>query len=46
MRIKNLSCKFNKYRKFKKPKISYIFDKTLALYVIWENCKNSDGELW
>ena len=29
-----------KYRKFKKSKISYIFKKTLVIFVIWSKCKN------
>ena len=31
-----------KYRKFKNPKISYIFEKTLVLFIICSNCKNED----
>ena len=31
-----------KYRKFKNPKISYIFEKTLALSIMFSNCKNED----
>ena len=44
MRIKSLLYKFIKNRKFKKSNISYIFDKTLALYVICEKCSNKDEE--
>ena len=32
----------NKYRKSKKPKISYIFEKTLVLYMICSNFDNED----
>ena len=31
---KSYCIKCNKYRKFKKPKISYIFDKTLVVFII------------
>ena len=34
--------KFNKYRKFKNPKISYIFDKTLVLSFICNKCINDE----
>ena len=32
-----------KYRKFEKPKISYILKKTLVLFIICSKCKN-EGE--
>ena len=32
----------NKYRKFVKPKISYLLEKTLILSVICSKCKNED----
>ena len=32
-----------KYKKFEKPKISYILQKTLVLSIIWSKCKN-EGE--
>ena len=32
----------NKYRKSKQPKISYIFEKTLVLYMICSNFDNED----
>ena len=35
-----------KYRKFKKPKISYIFKKTLVLSVICSKCENEDGNIF
>ena len=35
-----------KYRKFKKPKISYIFEKTLALCIICSKCKNEDEKIF
>ena len=31
-----------KYRKFKNPKISYIFKKTLVLSIICSKCENED----
>ena len=31
-----------KYRKFKKPRISYIFEKTLVLSIIFKKCENKD----
>ena len=35
-----------KYRKFKKPKISYIIEKTLILSIICSNCKNENEKLF
>ena len=35
-----IKCK--KYRKFKKPKISYIFDKTLVCSIICDNCDKNE----
>ena len=32
----------SKYRKFEKPKISYILQTTLALSIICSKCKNED----
>ena len=32
-----------KYKKFEKPKISYLLEKTLVLSIICSNCKN-EGE--
>ena len=34
-----------KYRKFKNPKIWYIFEKTLVLSIICSKCKNEDEKL-
>ena len=36
--------KCNKYKKFKKPKISYIFEKKLVLSIIFNNCGSKDEE--
>ena len=30
------------YRKFEKPKISYLLDKALGLSFIWSKCKKED----
>ena len=35
-----------KYRKFEKPKISYLSGKTLVLSIICSKCKNEDGKLF
>ena len=35
----------SKYRKFEKPKISYLLEKTLVLSIICSKCKNED-EKW
>ena len=41
--IKKLSCLiYGKYRKFERPKISYIFGKTLVLSVISSTSKDKD----
>ena len=32
----------SKYRKFEKPKISYLLQKTLVLFIICSKCKNKD----
>ena len=36
----------DKYRKFKKPKISYIFKKTLVFSGICSKCENEDGNIF
>ena len=41
--MKNIYCVIcGKYRKFKKPKISYIFEKTVVLSIICRKCENED----
>ena len=35
-----------KYRKFKKPKTSYIFEKTLVVSIICSKCKNEDQKMF
>ena len=37
---------FGKYRKFKNPKISYIFQKALVLSIIWSKNKNEDEKIY
>ena len=38
--MKRLYCAIcGKYRKFKNPKISYIFEKKLGLSIIYNKCK-------
>ena len=34
------------YRKFKDPKISYIFEKVSALSIICSNCENEYGKIF
>ena len=41
--MKKLYCVFcGKYRKFEKPKISHLLEKTLVLSIISSKCKNED----
>ena len=41
--MKKLYCVIcGKYRKFKKPKISYFLEKMLVLSIICSKCKNKD----
>ena len=35
-----------KYKKFEKPKISSILEKTLVLSIICSKCKNEDGNIF
>ena len=37
---------YGKYRKFKKPKILCLLEKTLVLSIICSKCKNEDEELF
>ena len=42
-KMKKLYCVIcGKYRKFEKPKISYLLETTLVLSVICSKCKNKD----
>ena len=34
------------YRKIKKPKISYLLEETLILFIICSKCKNEDEKLF
>ena len=46
-KIKKLYCIiFSKYRKFEKPKISYLFEKTLVVSIICSKCKNEDEKIF
>ena len=41
--MKKLYCVIsNKYRKFEKPKTSYLLEKTLVISIICSKCKNED----
>ena len=43
--MKEIYCiNYNKYRKFKNPKISYMFNKTLVLSIIGDGCGINDKE--
>ena len=45
--MKKLYCAIcGKYRKSEKPKISYLFEKTLVLSIICSKCKNEDEKLF
>ena len=37
---------FGKYRKFKSPKVSYIFEKTLVLSIICSKLSNKDEKIF
>ena len=44
--MKKLYCVIcGKYRKFEKPKISYLSEKALVLCIICSKCKNKDEKL-
>ena len=45
--MKKLYCViFGKHRKFKNPKILYIFEKTLVFPIICCKCKNEDEKIF
>ena len=45
--MKKLYCIIcGKYRKFEKPKISYLLEKALVLYIILSKCKNEDEKIF
>ena len=45
--MKKLYCVIRgKYRKFEKPKISYLLQKTSILSIICSKCKNEDEKLF
>ena len=44
--MKKLYCIVcGKYRKLEKPKISYLFEKTLVLSIICSKCRNEDEKI-
>ena len=44
--MKKLYCVVcGKYRKFEKPTISYLLEKTLVLFIICSKCKNEDEKI-
>ena len=46
-KMKKLYCAIcNKYRKFGKPKISYLLEKTVVFSVICSKCKNEDEKIF
>ena len=45
--MKKLYCGIcGKYRKFEKPKISYLLEKTLVLSIICNKCKNEEEKMF
>ena len=45
--MKKLYCVIcNTYRKFEKPKISYLLEKILVLFIVCSNCKNEDEKMF
>ena len=45
--IKKIYCVIcGKYRKFEKPKISYLLEKILVLYITCSKCKNEDKKIF
>ena len=45
-KMKKLYCIIcGKYRKIKKPKISYVLEKILVLSIICGKCKNEDKDI-
>ena len=45
--MKKLYCVIcSKYRKFEKPKISNLLEKTLVLSIICSKCKNKDEKMF
>ena len=45
--MKKIYCVIcGKYRKFEKPKISYLLEKTLVLSIICSKCKNEDEKIF
>ena len=46
-KMKKLNCVIcGKYRKFEKPKISFLLEKILVLSIICNKCKHEDEKLF
>ena len=46
-KMKNLYCLIcGKYKKFTKPRISYILEKVLVLAINFSKCNNEDGKIF
>ena len=46
-KMKKIYCViYGKYRKFKNPKVSYIFEKTLVLSIICSKCENEAEKIF
>ena len=44
--MKKLYCVISsKYRKFEKPKISYVFEKASVISIICSKCENKDEKM-
>ena len=43
---KNYCIKCNKYRKLKKPKMSYIFNETLVLSILFHKCRSNKDTIF
>ena len=43
-RLYSIVC--GRYKKFEKPKISYLLENTLVLSIIFSKCKNEDEKLF
>ena len=45
--MEKIYCIFcGKYRKFKNPKVSYVFQKTLVLFIICYKCSSKDKNIF
>ena len=47
VKMEKIYCIFcGKYRKFKNPKVSYVFQKTLVLFIICYKCSSKDKNIF